>query len=99
MDADWWATAKDRMELGVPVAQILAEANYLPEQVKAWLDTQGEELALLQRVSILERIGTAAQTLGVAVQTGVMDQATVAELMKRVVGEVRSSDGGKGGSA
>lgn len=97
MDADWWTTARTRMETGVPVRQILTEANYLPEQVDAWLDAQGEELALLQRVSILERIGAAAGELGVAVQTGVMDQATVQELMKRVVGEVQTGEkGGQG---
>lgn len=94
MDSDWWDTAGKRVELGVPVEQVLKEANYLPEQVKTWLDREGEAMALQQRVGILERIGTAAQTLGVAVQTGVMDQATVAELMKRVVGEVQTGDKG-----
>lgn len=97
MDTDWWATAKLRMELGVPVEQILAEANYLPEQVQAWLDREGEAMALLQRVSVLERIGAAAQTLGVAVQTGVMDEATVKDLMKRVVGEVQTGANRSGG--
>ena len=98
MDTDWWATAKIRMEMGVPLRQILAEANYLPEHVEKWLKDQGEELALLQRVTILERIGEAAQTLGVAVQTGVMDQNTVAMLMKRVVGEVQTGGNRNGGS-
>lgn len=87
MDSDWWATARVRMELGVPVAQVLKEANYLPDQVKAWLDSQGEEMALLQRIQVLERLGAAVQTLGVGIQLGVLDQATVGKLVERIVGE------------
>lgn len=99
MESDWWETAKTRVDLGVPVKQVLAEANYLPDQVKAWLDTQGEEMALAQRIGILERLGAAIQALGVGVQLQVLDPATVASLVQRVVGQVESSDrtGGQGG--
>lgn len=90
MDTDWWATAKVRLEMGVPIRQILTEANYLPEEVEEWLNTQGEEMALLQRITTLERIGAAIQALGVSVQLGVIDQPTVARLVERVIGEVET---------
>jgi hypothetical protein len=94
MDADWWTTAQIRMNLGVPIRQILAEANYLPDQIDAWLDTQGEEMALTQRIANLERLGVAIQSLGVAVQLGVLDAGTVGSLVQRVVGEIQSGDSG-----
>lgn len=93
MDADWWATAQLRLNMGVPVAQILAEANYEPDQIQAWLDSQGEELGLQQRIGTLERLGAAIQTLGVGVQLGVLDQSTVDRLVKRVTGEMESTGG------
>lgn len=97
MDSDWWETARTRRDMGVPVEQILAEANYLPEQVKAWLDREGEAMALLQRVEVLERIGKAAAELGAAVQLNILDQGTVAALLKRTVGEVQSGENRDGG--
>lgn len=93
MDADWWATAQLRLNMGVPVAQILAEANYEPDQIRAWLDAQGEELGLQQRIATLERLGAAIQTLGVGVQLGVLDQSTVNTLVTRVTGELKSTSG------
>jgi hypothetical protein len=92
MDTEWWATAQTRIQTGVPVRQVLAEANYLPDQIDEWLNRTGEEMALLQRVDTLERIATAAQSLGAAVQLGVMDQGTVQALLQRAVGEIQSSD-------
>lgn len=94
MDSDWWVTAQARVNLGVPVARILTEANYLPEDVKAWLDGQGEEMALMQRIAVLERLGAAVQSLGVGIQLGVLDQATVSSLITRITGEVQSADSG-----
>jgi hypothetical protein len=90
MDADWWGTAQVRLGMGVPVRQVLTEANYLPDQVDAWLDAQGEEMALLQRIQVLEKLGAAIQTLGVGIQLGVLDQATAGRLVARIVGEVES---------
>lgn len=94
MDADWWATAQTRITMGVPVRQVLTEANYLPDQVDAWLDAQGEEMALVQRIGVLERLGAATQSLGVGIQMGVLDQATAARLIQRIVGEVESEPSG-----
>lgn len=96
MDAEWWATAQIRRDNGIPARQILEEANYLPEQVSRWLDQQGEEMALLQRIQLLERLGAAVQTLGVGVQLGVLDQPTVDGLVNRIVGEMKAPAGGTG---
>lgn len=91
MDSDFWTTATSRVQLGVPVKQILTEANYTPEQVQAWLDSQGEEMALVQRIGILKSLGEAIQTLGVGIQLGVLDQATAGRLVQRITGEVEST--------
>jgi hypothetical protein len=88
MDADWWSTAQVRVGLGVPVAQILQEANYLPDQVEAWLDAQGEAMALAQRIGILKELGEAIQLLGVGVQLGTVDAATVSALIQRAAGQI-----------
>lgn len=93
MDTDWWTTAGLRVNAGVPARQVLLEANYLPDQVDAWLDSQGEELALMQRIAVMERLGAAVQSLGLGIQLGVLDQATVGRLVQRIVGEV--STGGQ----
>jgi hypothetical protein len=93
METEWWTTAQARVNLGVPVRQILQEANYLPEQVDAWLDAQGEEMALIQRIGVLEKLGAAIQTLGVGIQLGVVDQSTVNSLVQRVVGEIKAEPG------
>lgn len=94
MDAEWWQTAQLRVAAGVPAAQVLQEANYLPDQVRVWLDSQGEEMALMQRISVMERLGAAVQSLGLGIQLGVLDQATVGRLVQRIVGEV-STEGTK----
>jgi hypothetical protein len=95
MGTEWWTTAQVRMNMGVPVRQILAEANYTPEQADAWLDAQGEEMALQQRIATLERLGAAIQTLGVGVQLGVLAQPTVDKLVQRITGEMESTGGGQ----
>lgn len=94
MDTEWWTTAQTRLSMGVPVRQVLTEANYLPDQVDAWLDAQGEEMALMQRIAVLEKLGAAIQTLGVGIQLGVLDQATAGRLVARIVGEVESEPTG-----
>lgn len=93
MGQEYWETAQHRVNLGVPVAQVLAEANYLPEQVKAWLDSQGEEMALVQRINVLKSLGEAIQTMGVGISLGVIDQGTAARLIARVTGEVEAEPG------
>jgi hypothetical protein len=90
MDSDWWVTAQVRANMGVPMAQILQEANYLPDQVEAWLDSQGEAMALQQRIAVLKELGEAIQLLGVGVQLGTVDQATVNGLIQRVAGQIQS---------
>ncbi len=88
MDTEYWTTAQARVTLGVPVAQVLTEANYTGDQVEAWLDAQGEDLALMQRIEVLKGLGEAIQTLGVGISLGVLDQGTAARLVARVTGEV-----------
>lgn len=86
-DPDWWAVANLRRDHGVPQEVILVEANYPPEQVKQWLDEDDEARTLLQRITMVEKLGTALQTLGSAVALGVIDQVRVDTLVAKILGE------------
>lgn len=86
-DPEWWAVAEVRIRQGVPVRQILIEANYLPELIDDWLDEQGEEATLDARIDRAQRLGDALQSLGAAVALGVADEAQAQRLVARIMGE------------
>jgi hypothetical protein len=85
-DPDWWTTANVRSALGVPTAQILQEANYLPEEITAWMDEQGEEATLDQRIARLAALGDALQKVGAGASLlGI--EAEAGPLISRILGE------------
>lgn len=88
MDPDWWGVATIRREHGVPQDQILREANYPDDDIKTWLDDQDDEArSLLERITLVEKLGTALQTLGSAVALGVIDQVKVDAIVSRILGQ------------
>lgn len=94
-DPEFWQIAATKAELGVPQSDILTEANYLPEQVQAWSDEEGDSMALLQRVRILDQLGGALQKIAQAqaLMPDVLDSAALQALVSRVMEGV----GGEGG--
>jgi hypothetical protein len=93
-DPDWWATAQTRLLMGVPLRQILLEANYLPDEVDKWLDQDGsEEAALDQRITRLTALGTALQGIGTAQALGVVSPEQVAALVNQIMGQAGVPEG------
>lgn len=88
MDTDWWTVAQTRLNMGVPIRQILAEANYLPDQIDEWLNTVGEDMALMQRIATLRTFGEALEKLGNGIQLGVLSQDAANGVVQRIVGEM-----------
>lgn len=86
-DPEWWTVARARAAMGVPIRQILMEANYLPEQIDEWLDSQAEESTLDAKIDRAQRLGDALQSLGAAVALGVADEAQAQRLIARIMGE------------
>lgn len=86
-DPEWWTVAQARAAMGVPIRQILTEANYLPELIDEWLDAQGEEATLDARIDRVQRLGDALQSLGAAVALGTADEAQAQRLVARILQE------------
>jgi hypothetical protein len=87
-DQDAWATAKLKIDAGVPVRQVLLEAGYTAEQIDGWIATNGED-NLAQRVVLLANLGKAAQALGAAISLGAISaeaaQQAVAGILEPVI--------------
>ena len=93
-DPDWWATAQIRLAMGVPLRQILMEANYLPDEIKEWLDQDGsEEAALDQRIARLTALGEALQGIGTAQALGVVSADQVSALVNQIMGQAGVPEG------
>jgi len=93
-DPEWWATAQTRLAMGVPLRQILLEANYLPDEVDDWLNQDGnEEAALDQRITRLTALGTALQGIGTAQALGVVSAEQVAVLVNQIMGQAGVPEG------
>lgn len=92
-DPDWWATAQIRMASGIPVRQVLLEANYLPEQVDDWMKADTEEAALDQRIARLTALGTALQGIGTAQALGVVSAEQVSVLVNQIMGQAGVPEG------
>jgi hypothetical protein len=88
-DPEWWAVAQVRLTMGVPIRQILMEANYLPEQIEEWLDAQGEEATLDARIDRMQRLGEALQALSTATAMApdTVDPDAVQRMISRIMGE------------
>lgn len=93
-DPEWWATAQTRLAMGVPLRQILMEANYLPDEVDKWLDQDGsEEAALDQRIQRLTALGVALQGIGTAQALGVVSPEQVSALVNQIMGQAGVPEG------
>jgi hypothetical protein len=93
-DPEWWATAEVRLRLGVPLKQILLEANYLPDEIDKWVDQDGnEEAALDQRIARLLSLGTALQGIGTAQALGVVSAEQVSVLVNQIMGQAGVPEG------
>jgi len=93
-DPEWWLTAQTRLGMGVPLRQILLEANYLPDEVDTWLNSVGdEEAALDQRIARLTALGTALQGIGTAQALGVVSAEQVSVLVNQIMGQAGVPEG------
>lgn len=93
-DPEWWTTAQTRLAMGVPLRQILLEANYLPDEVEQWLKgDSSEEAALDQRIARLTALGTALQGIGTAQALGVVSPEQVAALVNQIMGQAGVPEG------
>lgn len=83
--SDDWGIVAAKIANGVPVKQALMEAGYPLDEVEKWLsDETGANL--IQRVALLNSIGTAVQTLGAGVGLGVVSPEQVGNIISRVLG-------------
>lgn len=80
-----WETIGLKQQAGVPQGQTLVEAGYEQETVDTWLDDDAEAMDLMRRADLMVKVADAAQKLGAAVGSGVMNegqaQAVIAMLM------------------
>ena len=88
LDPDWWEVATARRDHGVPQDVILREANYPADEVKKWLDQQGEAMAMAHRIRMVKELAEGLSTLGSAVALGVLPQEKADALVSRIMGEV-----------
>ena len=80
-----WNVVATKITQGVPVSQALQEAGYERDMVETWLnDETGADL--MRRVTLLNAIGTAVQTLGAGVGLGVVSAPQVADIISRILG-------------
>jgi hypothetical protein len=80
-----WNVIATKITQGVPVGQALQEAGYERDVVEGWLhDETGADLT--RRVTLLNAIGTAVQTLGAGVGLGVVSAPQVADIISRILG-------------
>lgn len=84
------AQAKQKQEIGVPVDQSLTELGYKPDDVKRWMD-DGDG-GLPQRIALLAQLGDAVGDFASAVAAGLMDQATVQQVVAKLIGDVTGPD-------
>lgn len=89
METEWWTAAGQRMALGVPVTVVLAEAGYVPDEITGWLDDQGEEAGLDQRISRVKALGEAMSAMAAAVSLGLVSEAEASGLFKRIMKEAQ----------
>lgn len=80
-----WEVIGLKQGAGVPQGQTLVEAGYEQDTVDLWLDDEAEDMDLMRRADLMVKVADAAQKLGAAVGSGVMNaeqaQAVIAMLM------------------
>jgi hypothetical protein len=86
-DQQGWQTILTKQQAGVPTFQSLVEAGYASDVVEEW-QGDSEETSLESRVDVLNKIGTAVQSLSTGVTAGVIDESTVTAIIKVTLGEL-----------
>lgn len=84
-DPDWWGVAAVREGMGVPREEILAEAGYLPEKVKQFLDAKSDERFWGERVGVLTALAEALNQLSGPVSLGIIDAAKASALVDSIM--------------
>jgi hypothetical protein len=87
-----WQIAEAKRNAGVPETQVLMESGYSVDQVDEWQQGDREAMDLLRRADVLEKIGRGAQWLSTAVVAGVLDAASVAALINKVMDDATPPD-------
>jgi hypothetical protein len=88
-DADAWALIQQKIATGVPVREAMIEAGYQPEQVDDWLNEPGSAL-MIQKMALMNQIGTFIQAASAGVATGVVTSETVRSVVDMVLGANQS---------
>lgn len=86
-DEEGWRTVQLKQAAGVPVKQTLTEAGYLSDLVEGWQE-ESDTSNLTQRISTLNEIGKALQSLGAAAALGVVDKEMVATIIAQTMGDL-----------
>lgn len=85
-DTEGWLGVKAKEDAGVPIEVALAEAGYLPDEIKAW------RAELDGKLDALERISVVATALGQAVQLLGMPGEQASELFGGFIAEVLTGE-------
>jgi len=90
-DKTSWDVAGQQAALGVPTDVLLVERGYTPKAAKEFVTNGGTELAMLQRVQVLQQLGDAVTKLSAATATGVLTAEQIGGVINKLFGAL--SDG------
>lgn len=77
-----------KIENGIPQRQAFIEAGYSEAEVDSWLADREEELGLGRKITLLQQLGLAIQSIGTGVSLGVLDAPAANEIVARVLNEL-----------
>jgi len=83
---DDWETIQLKQASGVPQSQTLVEAGYEKETVDSWLDDDAEDMDLVRRTDLMVKVADAAQKLGAAVGSGVLNAEQAQQVIAMLMG-------------
>jgi hypothetical protein len=81
-----WETIGLKQGAGVPQSQTLVEAGYEQGTVDTWLDDEAEDMDLMRRADLMVKVADAAQKLGAAVGSGVMNAEQAQQVIAMLMG-------------
>lgn len=73
---------------GIPQRQAFLEAGYSETDVDGWLSDREEELGLARRITLLQQLGSAIQSIGMGVNLGVLTAPGANDIVATVLGEL-----------
>lgn len=86
-DESFWNTALRKQEAGVSLPQTLIEGGYTPEQVDEFVtEGRGDDMIMLRRVEILDKLADAIGKMGAATATGAIDKDRINTLIDGIIG-------------